>query len=425
MKTMKSRWRLWLTPGLGFKRWLGLLLLGLLCLALGLAYLLTQLYRQQPFPSVAYYLTLQFIPRWVRGLFFILVGLIGVIVSLNRLNDVILSTLAPGQRDEGLASLVYRRRREELGQRVALLGGSTGLSQVLIGLREYRPDLHLSVILGVLDNGRLSARLRNQFGLAEDHVLFPTLEDVNVCAELADGSILTGGLDISGPQGANLAARPPIVRVFLGKRVTRTSVWEEPKAPSETSQPVPYHPPVRPEALEALRSAEAIIIGPGCLYTGIIPLLDMPDIASAIRESEGKRIFVCNLMTETGKTAGYTVADHLRAIRKQSGLDMDYVIVNSAPLRPEMLAKYQAEGAEPVRYAPDRSPVVSRVTFAETGEETTLVEGAILIAVDVLTEARQEITVSVDGQTVTKHLLVVRHDPYKLGRVLDRLLQEE
>ncbi len=422
---MKSNWRVWLTPGLGFKRWLGLLLLGLLFLALGLAYLLTQLYRQQPFPAAAYYITLQFVPRWGRGLLFLTLGLGIVILSLNRLSNVVLTALVPGQQKESLASLVYRRSREQLGQHIVLMGGSTGLSQVMEGLQEYQPDAHASILLGVLDNGRLSARLREKFGLSEDHILFPTLEDVNVCAELADGRILVGEPEISGPQGANLTGRPPIERVFLGLRVRRTSVWEESEIPPESSQPVPHHPSIRPEVLETLRQAEVLVFGPGCLYTGILPLLQMPEIVDAIRDSEAKRIFICNLMTETGKTASYTVADHLRAIRRHSGIEMDYVIANSAPLRPEMLAKYQAEGAEPVHYMPDRSSEVSRVTFAETGEETTLIEGAILVAADVLTETRQEITVSVDGKPVTKHLLVVRHEPRKLGRVLDRLLQEE
>ncbi len=421
---MKSNWRVWFMPGLGFKRWLGLLLLGLLCLALGLAYLLTQLYRQQPFPAAAYYITLQFIPRWGRGVLFLILGLGIVTLSLNRLSNVVLTALVPGQQGEGLASLVYRRSRERLGQHVVLMGGSTGLAQVMQGLQETHPDLHMSIILGVLDNGRLSARLREQFGLSEDYILFPTLEDVNVCAKLADGSILVGEPEISGPQGANLTGRPPIEHVFLGLHVRRTSVWEETEVPSESSQPVPYRPSVRPEVLKALREAEVLIIGPGCLYTGILPILEIPEIVSTIRQSEAKRIFVCNLMTETGKTAGYTVADHLRVLRKQGGLEMDYVIVNNTPLRPEMLAKYQAEGAEPVRYLPDRPSEVSRVTFVATGEETTLIEGAIVVAADVLTETRQEITVSVDGEPVTKHLLVVRHEPRKLGRVLDRLLQD-
>lgn len=422
---MKSNWQIWLTPGLGFKRWLGLLLLGLLLLALGITYLLTHVYRQQPFPPAAYYLTLQFIPRWARGLLFIALGMVVVAVSLNRLSDVIVGALAPGRQDEGLAELVYRRRQEELGQRVVLLGGSTGLSHVVQGLRDQRPGLHLSVIPGLLDNGRFAARLREVHGLPEDHILFPTLEDVGVYAELADGTLLAGEAEISGPQGANLAGRAPIERVFLGQPVKRTRVWEDSEAPPESSRPAPYHPPVRSGVIEALRRAEAIVIGPGCLYTGIIPILEIPEVGAAIRESEGKRIFICNLMTETGKTEEYTVADHLQAIRRQSGLEMDYVVMNSAPLRPEMLAKYQAEGAQPVRHVPDSADAISRVTFAETGEETTLVEGAILVSEDLLTETRQEVTISVEGEEITKHLLVVRHDPDRLARVLDRLLREE
>jgi len=422
---MKSNWRVWLTPGLGFKRWLGLLLLGLLFLALGFAYLLTHLYRQQPFPPAVYYLTLQFIPRLGRAFLFIAVGLVIVGIALNRLSGVIVRTLAPGEAEGSLAELVFRRRQEQRGQRVVLVGGSTGLTQVVKGLRKHRPDLHLSVILGLLDNGRLAARLREEYGLPDDHVLFPTLEDVEVFAELADGTILAGESEISGPQGANLDGRAPIQRVFLGQPVKRTRVWEEAEAPPETSRPAPYHPEVRKSAVEALRQAEAIVIGPGCLYTGIIPLLSMPEIGAAVGESEAKRIFVCNLMTETGKTAGYSVADHLRAIRRHTGLEMDYVVVNSAPLRPEMIAKYAAEGATPVRYEPDRAQAVSRVTFAETGEETTLVEGAILVTDELLTETRQEISIAIDGREVTKYLLVVRHDPDRLARVLDRLLREE
>ncbi|MBC8263254.1 MAG: hypothetical protein H8E47_03915, partial [Anaerolineales bacterium] len=125
-----SGWK-WLYPGMGVKRWLLLLMLGITCIGLGFAYFLVNIYRQQPLPATFYYLTLQFAPRLVRAALFGVLGLVAVMIAVAQLGRSLLAPfLRPGQE---VAQVVYQHRQRGRGPRVVVIGGGTGLSTLLRG----------------------------------------------------------------------------------------------------------------------------------------------------------------------------------------------------------------------------------------------------------------------------------------------------
>jgi len=152
--------------------------------------------------------------------------------------------------------------------------------------------------------------------------IFPATEQlVSLRAELADGRVVRGETRISRSR----------------QRIRR--VWLEPRR-------------VKPIAgtLEAIREADLILLGPGSLYTSVIPNLLVAGVAEAIRNSAATRVYIANIMTQPGETTGYTVTDHVRAISEHAGgRILDWAVINRQPISPRLLRRYRAEGAEPVR----------------------------------------------------------------------------
>lgn len=417
---MRQRLSRWLLPGLGIKRWLLMLFVGLLFLAIGLAYWLTELYQMVNLPDIAYWVTLQFIPKGLRGLFFVLVGATLAWIGWRQTSRYLVRTLAPERQDRSLAELVYERARVEVGRPVVVMGGGTGLLPIVQALKQAKMDVNLKVILSPAERGRLATQLRDEIGLTSNQVIFPTTDDVSIWAELENGRLIEGAATIGHYNNG-----VPISRVFFSRDIRRMKVWENVQGDLSASLLQAYAPEVNAEVLAAIKSAEMIVIAPGHLFTGLLPLLTMPNVASMIETSEAKLVFVANLMTVPGKTAKFTVADYLASIRRATGLEMDYVVVNQGDISQGLLEKYYSEGADIVRLRAG-SDAVSRLTFADTGEQTTLVEGAVVISGHLVSEAPQMITYQTpDGKTSVRELPVARHDPDRLARVFDQLLAEK
>ncbi|WP_058301038.1 gluconeogenesis factor YvcK family protein [Gorillibacterium timonense] len=267
---------------------------------------------------------------------------------------------------------------------VVVIGGGTGLSVMLRGLK--KKPLDITAIVTVADDGGSSGVLR-------DELQIPPPGDIrNVMSSLADaepllsqllqyrfkqvdglighplGNLMLAALsDITGDfvsavrelsrvlavRGRVLpAADIPIVLkaemedgTFVtgeskipqaGRRIKRISIEPKDVAPL-------------PETVEAIRRADTIILGPGSLYTSIIPNLLVPDIANAVIESKALKIFICNVMTQPGETDSYSVSDHINAVYDHIGQPIfDYVIVNNGTIPPEVEKMYSEEGAAPV-----------------------------------------------------------------------------
>src|SRR5215208_5152525 len=152
-----------LVPGLRIKRWLGLMLLGLVVLALGLAYLFVEAYRTVPLPEEATLLTLQFLPRWLRGALFLLAGGAITLLGLWRLNRSLMAPLQPPQGGVGLVDALVSLRQRQRGPKIVVIGGGTGLSTMLRGLKHH--SANITAIVTVADDGGSSGRLRRELGI--------------------------------------------------------------------------------------------------------------------------------------------------------------------------------------------------------------------------------------------------------------------
>lgn len=268
--------------------------------------------------------------------------------------------------------------------RIVVIGGGTGLSVMLRGLKEK--PLDITAIVTVADDGGSSGILRHELQM-------PPPGDIrNVLTALADVEPLlsemlayrfNGGTGLAGHSLGNLmlAAMTDIAGDFVagvrelsrvlavrgrvlpaagqavvlkaemadGSIITGESMI--PKAGGAISRVFIEPANVEPlqEAVEAIREADAILIGPGSLYTSIIPNLLVPKLAEAIVQSDAVKIFICNVMTQPGETDNYTVGDHLQAVHKHIGHHLfDYVIVNNGEIPPQVQSKYAEQGARAV-----------------------------------------------------------------------------
>lgn len=364
-----SAWK-WLYLGLGVKRWLVLLILGVTILGLGIGYILVQLYRESTLPDVFFYLTLQFIPRVERGILFGLFGLALVAVSIVKLSESLLSAFVGS--DTSVIETLYRKRARSRGPRIVALGGGTGLSTLLRGLKDETD--HLTAIVTVADDGGSSGRLRRELG-----VLPPG--DFRQCiAALADSEPLMtqlfqyrfgegdglsghsfGNLFIAAMAGVTgdfesallqssrvLAVRGRILPSTLKNVILCAETREAEPAgaglarvageseithrgrPIERVYLEPEHVPAYPGTVRAILEADLIIAGPGSLYTSVLPNLLVPDIARALEVSKALKVYVCNVATQPGETNGFTVEDHFEALTQHVGQGIfTHVVANN------------------------------------------------------------------------------------------------
>ena len=348
----------WFYFGLHIKRWLLLLLVGVAIMGLGFAYLLRELYATYTFPDEAYYATLQFIPRWLRGVIFISVASGITLFGAWRLNRSIAEAVMPENGRQGVVDRIYQRRTQRRGPRVVVIGGGTGMSRLLRGMKAYTSNL--TAIVTVADDGGSSGVLRR------DMNVLPPGDIRNCIAALADAEPLVtelfqyrfgddAGEGIAGHSFGNLylvamsevtgsmeraiaetsrvlAVRGEIVPSTLaditlharfgdGALVEGESAIPDLGRPPERVWIEPGDAPAHPRAMAALRDAELIVMGPGSLYTSVLPNLLVPGIAAALFESSAHRVFVANVATQHGETDGYSAADHYAAVRRHMDRD--------------------------------------------------------------------------------------------------------
>jgi uncharacterized cofD-like protein len=325
---------------------------------------------------------------------------------------------------ERLASLADERMpRERRLRRVVALGGGTGLPAVLTGLRRHLPErCQITAVVTVADDGGSSGILRQQYGvlpLGDIRNCLIALARVapEVTAALqcrlavssgpdhAVGNLLLAALDmVAADEITAIRLAASLLRiqdVILPSTTTRVNlvanladgrqVFGESAIPHSGARVLrvaidPPDAPPAPGVLEALRTADAVILGPGSFYTSVLATLIVPGIAEAVAATGGRKIFVCNLMTEPGETDGFGVAAHLEALRAH-GLPpetLDCLVLNDSPIPQKVRSRYVANGAEPVE--PDFALPSARPE---------------IIAADLLESGP-----------------VVRHDPDKLGPLL-------
>jgi uncharacterized cofD-like protein len=353
----------WLTPGLEIKRWLLLLMLAELVLVLGFAYGLKALYKTAELPSQFYYITLQFWPYPIRALIFGALGVGLLVFSYLKLTQSVLGPFLPGSSSSSMVEVIHAFRLKSRGPRIVAIGGGTGLSSLLRGLKTYTSNL--SAIVTVADDGGSSGRLRDEYrilppgdfrqcliALADAEPLMKQLFDHRFKEGSLDGHsfgnlFIMAMADVTGnfehalrESGKVLAVKGTIIPstlqdVTLVASINGHTVEGESKIPKQNA-PIsqvflkPDGAQLNPEAAQAILSAELVVIGPGSLYTSILPNLLVEGMVEAIKASPALKVYICNLAAQHGETDGYDVDDYLRVIHEHVGSNIfDFVMVNS------------------------------------------------------------------------------------------------
>ncbi len=355
-------WLRWLTPGLEVKRWLILLMASELIIVLGVGYFLREYYQHAQLPGEAYFVTLQFIPRWVRGAIFGLLGAGLLLFSIFKLQHSILGPFLPGG-DRSVADQIWAYRTRSRGPRIVAVGGGTGMSTLLRGLKQYTANI--GAIVTVADDGGSSGRLREEYrilppgdfrqclvALADAEPLMKELfnhrfKDGSLGGHSFGNLFIMAMADITGnfehalrESGRVLAVRGDIIPstlqdVTLVASVNGSMVEGESRIPKQNA-PIsrvflkPDNAELNPEAAMALLNAEVIVVGPGSLYTSILPNLMVPGMVEAMKASPALKVFVCNVASQHGETDNFNVSDYLSTLKDHIRDDVfDFIVVNS------------------------------------------------------------------------------------------------
>lgn len=368
----------WLHPGIGVKRWVALVIFSLGLFILGLLVLLGQNLVRAVYNVVAP----SALSTIALAISLMVLGAVGVLFGVHRVSRSIVRAIA-APAEGRMGEILFEKRLLSRGPRIVAVGGGTGLSSLLRGLKHLTANV--TAVVTVMDDGGSSGRLRQELNilppgdirncliaLAEDEsqisqlfnhrfqggalqghslgnlviaglqemtgsfdraieemstllntrgqVLPATLEDAELVAELEDGRIVHGESHISKAGGR--------VRCI---KLSRADVRAYPKV------------------LEELHQADLIILGPGSLFTSVIPNLLVAGIREAIERSSAKKFYIMNLMTQPGETDGFTAQDHLRALGEYIDVrTLDFVVLNRQPVPKELLAQYAEEGSVPV-----------------------------------------------------------------------------
>lgn len=384
----------WLSLGMGVKRWLFILAAGVAFLSLGISFLLREFY---PLPSVFHYLTLQFVPRDLRAAIFILAGIGAALVGVVGISRSLLRPFVNPEW-ETLVKASARYHRRERGPRIVAIGGGHGLATLLRGLKEHTANI--TAIVTVADDGGSSGRLRRELGvlppgdfrnciaaLADDEALTTKLFQyrygngsglnghtlgnlfITAMAEVTgsfEQAILESGR-VLAVQGQvlpstlcdiklNAELRPKLcagadeaVPLRLN-RVSGESSIPEAMGIIERVYLDPSDAPAYPGAVRALLNADLIVVGPGSLYTSVLPNLLVPEIAQAVERSPARKVYVSNVATQLGETEGFTVADHVGTIHTHVQRSLFPVVIANDNL------EWAIEGSPAVELVPPDVP---------------------------------------------------------------------
>ena len=408
--------RRWFTIGIGVKRWLALAFVGLLLLALGLAHALRQVSASLATGSAAETIlgivTFQFLPYQARGILLGSAGVAAFLFGAYRLVRALVDPFTLFDREQPMVEVIYQKRFLARGPRIVAIGGGTGLSTLLRGLKEHTSNL--TAVVTVADDGGSSGMLRTELGipavgdirncivaLADAEPLmsrllqyrFPVAESQTPAGQAAPGRTPAGqvgsgptaadGVESASAEAASAATAPDAAAQGLGGHAVgnlllaalvalesgdfEQAVREMNRVLAVRGRVVPatgtaltlhgrlrsgeqvdgqsriahcvdvdrvwvtpegVHPAA--DALRAIADAEIIVLGPGSLYTSVLPALLVPGIREAVAASSALVVFACNVATQAGETSGYDLADHIDALARHGAADLpDVVLANN------------------------------------------------------------------------------------------------
>jgi len=371
---MSNNFFKWLYPGIKVKRWAFASFFGVLIVGIGFVF------AAYPYPFVS-----------GLGIVIILCGIVFTVIGMGKMTISFITLFLP-QRERDIVDILYQRRFLERGPKVVAIGGGQGLSHLLLGLKEYTGNL--TAIVTVADSGGSSGRLRQEFNIVAPG-------DIRNClVALADAPALMGELfqyrfaEGDGLKGHNfgnlfltamvqitkgdfkkaveesskvLAIRGKVIPSTVGNVHLVAEYMDGSKTKGEAKIPQANAPIKRltlsPEdvmptddALTAIAQADIIVMGPGSLYTSILPNLIIKGFTEAIVASSAYKIYVCNVMTQQGETDGFSASDHVRVLLEHTGPKLvDACLINDAVVsNEEALNRYRNENAYPVAADADR-----------------------------------------------------------------------
>ena len=414
----------WFYPGLGVKRWLLFAVLGAVLMVNGTFRLLTGEGITFPINEIIDGFVDDFFSPTLLAPAFIMLGLLLVFFGIREWTRAIAKAVKPEGGERIVDALMKQRRRN--GYKIVAIGGGTGLSTLLRGLKHHTSNI--TAIVTVSDDGGSSGRLRKELGvlppgdirnclvaLADDEALVTDLfryrfhEGEGLSGHsfgnlfLAAMTGITGNFDDAIRESSrvlNIIGRvlpATLTTVKLCAKMRDGSIIEGESNIGQATHPIenvyfePAYAPPLPDVLEAIRDADAIILGPGSLYTSILPNLLVAHMVDTINASNAVKIYVCNVMTQPGETEGFSASEHLAALQSATSRKIvDYMIINDE--RPTLLVE---------RYAQER-------------QEPVKVDSDVLRTLGV-----REKRAAVVSETDT-----VRHDSGKLARVVVSLVEE-
>lgn len=365
----------WLYPGIGVKRWIMVCVLGLgLIVAVGLSAIKTMSHTSIFLAALA--------------MAVLIFGLFLVYMAIKNMVRIFVRALMPSHPEDNLVDIVYQRRQNEnllRGPRVVAIGGGTGLSTLLSGIKYFTSNI--TAIVTVTDTGGSSGRIRDEMDV------IPPGDIRNCLVALADAGPLirdlfqyrfedgeglkghsfgnlfitaltkvTGDFEKAVAESSKVLAirgrvipstveKVTLVGEFMdGSRVEGETNITGVHKPLKSIRLKPDNCRAQPEAIDAIENADIIIMGPGSLYTSILPNLLIEDIYNAILKSDAYKAYVSNVMTQPGETDHYSAWDHMRVLIEHTDpriVDACFVNVGTIPL--DILNKYSDQGAAPVR----------------------------------------------------------------------------
>lgn len=401
----------WLHPGIGIKRWILLGAFGVILVVIGSS-------------------RLQLEGLWIIKSLDLIVVISGIIILILGIKSMVRSFIAafvPSSKGEQLVDMLYQKKQLGRGPKIVAIGGGTGLSVLLTGLKEYTSNI--TAIVTVADDGGSSGRLRQEFDI------LPPGDIRNCLVALADAPALMRELfqfrfdknsQLEGHNFGNLfitvmtqltgdfekaiketskvlALKGQVIpstldNVVLVAQHKNGSVTEGenniPKAhlPISMISLKPREATATPEAIKAIEEAEIIVLGPGSLYTSIIPNLLIKEISDKIAASSAIKAYVCNVMTQAGETDNFNASEHIKTLITHSHPRIiDYCLVNTGEVPVEILKRYELQNA--------RAVISDRKNIEEMGYR-------------------------VIEEDIVKNDDLVRHDPVKLARVIFGLSEE-
>lgn len=422
-------WITWLCPGINIKRWLLLFAVGVLMCALGLAFFFNYQIMGTA-EELLFQMTYMTTGRYSNGLIMLAGGVLlllgfGVMIyGTRRMIFSVVGAVIP-DKNGSLMETIFIQRKLTRGPAITVVGGGTGLSTLLRGMKYITNNC--TAVVTSADDGGSSGRLRKELGiippgdlrncltaLADREPLMERLMQYRFQGDSPLAGHCFGNLFIAamaqaeGGMAEGLDATSQILKV-RGKVVPSTLAniqlqaemndgstvlgeSEIPKAHKRIRRMMmlPEDAPAAKAAIKAIEEADVLIFGPGSLYTSVIPNLLVKGIRDAVIKSDAVKIYICNVMTQPGETDFFGAYEHVRALIDHVGVQfLDFVIVNDQEITGEQLLQYNAEGSTPV------TPDIEKIR-------------------------NLGITV-VPARLISKNDLV-RHDPRKLSRVLIALI---